>query len=303
MSKATIFQRVQKSAGWLEWLTVNFCRKHEYLAERPEWLEEYRVTVADATKVMRKELYTLHMMIELFSLSVAEQILTDGDTGESMTNFQSIRKNDLTLADRAYGTVTSMRWLEERGAYYVFRLKAKAFNLYRLNEKGKYVRFELTEELKDWTEGKTLCISAFYRQGKDYFPIRVCARGKSAEDIEKGTARVKSSNSGEKRGKVTELQSVYNKFIVLVTNLPGEITAGQILELYRMRWQIELVFKRLKSSAVFIARFFNRGIRRAFRRDAPVIRSLNAPCTGNFWRLLSSFWISGHPRRHRPRCR
>ena len=247
MSKVAIFQRVQKSAEWLEWLTVNFCRKHEYLAERPEWLEEYRVTVADATKVMGKELYTLHMMIELFSLSVAEQILTDGASGESMTNFQSIRKNDLILADRVYGTVRGMRWLEERGAYYAFRLKAKAFNLYRLNEKGRYVRFDLTAELKDWTEGKTLCFSVFYRQGKRYFPVRICARGKSAEDIEKGSARVKASNSGEKRGKITELQSIYNKFIVLVTNLPEEISPGQILELYRMRWQIELVFKRLKS--------------------------------------------------------
>ena len=87
----------------------------------------------------------------------------------------------------------------------------------------------------------------FYRQGKDYFPVRVCALGKSAEDIEKGTARVKASNSGKNRGKVSELQSIYNKFIVVVTNLPEQITARQVLELYRMRWQIELVFKRLKS--------------------------------------------------------
>ena len=87
----------------------------------------------------------------------------------------------------------------------------------------------------------------FYKQGKTYFPVRVCARGKSAEAIEKGKARIKVSNSGAKRGKVTELQSVYNKFIVVVTNLPEEIAAGEILELYRMRWQIELVFKRLKS--------------------------------------------------------
>ena len=67
------------------------------------------------------------------------------------------------MADRVYGTVTGMRWLEERGAYYAFRLKAKAFNLYQLNEKGRHVRFDLTEELKDWAEGKTLCFSVFYR--------------------------------------------------------------------------------------------------------------------------------------------
>ncbi len=58
---------------------------------------------------MGKKLYTLHIMIELFSLSVAERILTDASAGESMTNFQSIRKNDLMVADRAYGAVTGMR--------------------------------------------------------------------------------------------------------------------------------------------------------------------------------------------------
>ena len=65
-----------RSAAWLEWLTVHFCREHESLMERPEWLRDFRVTAVDATKVMEKELYALHMMIKLFSLSVAEQILT-----------------------------------------------------------------------------------------------------------------------------------------------------------------------------------------------------------------------------------
>lgn len=243
MSKVALYQRVAKSAEWLEWLTVHFCREHEYLMDRPKWLKDFRVTIVDATKAMGKELYTLHMMIELFTLSVSEQVLTDASRGESMTNFQSVQKNDLTLGDRAYGSITGMRWMEEREAYYVFRMKAKAFNLYQRNEKGHYVRLDLTEKLNDWEEGKTLCFSLFYRQGKTYFPVRVCARGKSAEEIERGSRRIKASNAG----KITELQSVYNKFIVVVTNLPEEIAAGEILELYRMRWQIELVFKRLKS--------------------------------------------------------
>src|SRR5271156_3574569 len=36
-------------------------------------------------------------------------------------------------------------------------------------------------------------------------------------------------------------------FMVLVTSLPAEISADQICAAYRMRWQIELAFKRLKS--------------------------------------------------------
>ena len=39
-----------------------------------------------------------------------------------------------------------------------------------------------------------------------------------------------------------------NNFIVLVTSiLEKQISAKDILELYRLRWQIELYFKRLKS--------------------------------------------------------
>jgi len=34
---------------------------------------------------------------------------------------------------------------------------------------------------------------------------------------------------------------------VLVTSLPNTIPAGEICAVYRLRWQIELAFKRLKS--------------------------------------------------------
>ena len=251
MSKVAIYERVKKSARWLEWLTVHICREHEYLVGKPEWLKPYRVTVVDATRTSRKGSQqadeTLHTMMELFSLSVLEQRLTGADRGESMTNFSGVEKNDLVLADRAYGTITSMRWLAEREAFYVFRIKANAFNLYQCKENGEYVRFDLTKELHDWEAGKILCFEAFYKQGRNYYPVRICARGKSREEIEEGAERIKASNSGEKRGKVTALQSIYNKFIVVVTNLPYEITPEQVLELYRMRWQIELLFKRLKS--------------------------------------------------------
>ena len=243
MSKPAIFERARKSAAWLEWMTVRFCREHGYLVEKPEWLEGYRVTVTDATRTKGQTEEILHMMMELFSLSAAEQKLTGADRGESMTNFSDIQKNDLVIADRAYGSVTSMRWMEEREAYYAFRLKAGAFNLYRRDEKGRFVRFDPTEEWT-WEEGKTFSSEAFYKHDGHYYPVRICAKGKPRETVEKGEKRLKAS---KKRGEITHLQSVYNQFIIVATNLPPEITRDQVLELYRMRWQVELLFKRLKS--------------------------------------------------------
>ena len=42
----------------------------------------------------------------------------------------------------------------------------------------------------------------------------------------------------------------YAKYVSLFTTFPqGDFPAGDILEWYRLRWQVELVFKRFKSLA------------------------------------------------------
>ena len=252
LNKNAVYERVQKSQAWVEWLAINFCVEHEYLVQAPEWLACYRVLAVDASNVSKPGStnadYRLHTMINLFSLAMAEYHLTTATTGESMTNFSTLIPNDLVVGDRAYGTIKGMDWLIEKGAYFVYRLKANAFNLYVKNGKGYFVRFDLSEKLAtEWEEGKVLDLDLFYRTGKEYRPVRVCAIGKTEEAIQAGTARIKRSNHGDNRTKVTPLQEIFNKFVVVVTNLPASISPEQALELYRMRWQIEMVFKRLKS--------------------------------------------------------
>lgn len=251
LSKVAIYERVKKSGAWLKWLVLNFCYEYNYLVPKPSYLESYRILATDATKVSKPGSttadYVLHEMIDLFSLSRVEQHLTTAEVGETMTNFTDLQPNDLVIGDRAYGTLTSMMWMEAHQAYFLFRLKANSFSLYQKNANGQFVRFDLTEKLTDWEEGKLLEFDLFYRKGKEYFPVRVCALGKTADAIEKGSERIKRSNHGENRTKVTPLQTIYNKFIVVVTNLPKNISAAQVMDLYRLRWQIELVFKRMKS--------------------------------------------------------
>ncbi|WP_165982913.1 transposase [Dankookia rubra] len=36
-------------------------------------------------------------------------------------------------------------------------------------------------------------------------------------------------------------------YLMLVTSLPAEVPAADVLEAYRLRWQVELAFKRIKS--------------------------------------------------------
>ena len=37
------------------------------------------------------------------------------------------------------------------------------------------------------------------------------------------------------------------KYIIIATSLGDEVSATEVMELYRARWQIEIAFKRLKS--------------------------------------------------------
>jgi hypothetical protein len=39
----------------------------------------------------------------------------------------------------------------------------------------------------------------------------------------------------------------FNEYVVVVTPLPDSVTADEVLETYRRRWQVGIRFKRLKS--------------------------------------------------------
>ena len=45
----------------------------------------------------------------------------------------------------------------------------------------------------------------------------------------------------------TDEAKAFNEFFIVVTSLPKKITAKQVLETYRLRWQVEICFKRFKS--------------------------------------------------------
>lgn len=248
LNKTAVQKRITNSGKWLKWILQQMCIEGKYLSEVPQWLEEYRVCLTDASDYIKQGSknadFRFHHMIELFSLNIVEFHFTEASEGEKISRYQSIKSKDIIIADRAYGTIKGMEYVSGKGADFLFRLRAKAFNLY--TEKNEL--FELTEYLRENYEAeKIIDLKLFYKSGKEYHPVRICAVAKGEKDIEKSYKHIKKSNSKKNRGKVTDLQKIYSKYVVVVTSLQETVCAQQILELYRMRWQIELVFKRLKS--------------------------------------------------------
>jgi hypothetical protein len=246
LTKNAVYERIKGSEGWLKWLSENILRGSGLLAEKPAWLRDKRVCLIDASDQAvygsMKADYRLHYGVDLFTLEVVEMHLSDCKQGERVGNFQSFGAGDVVIGDRAYGTIQGIEYLRGRGSDFALRLKSRAFTVY--TKEGK--RVELSEYFEGLGEGESGEARVYYKVGDEYRPLRICARRKRKEEEEQGRERLEKTKKRKGEGEISENQEVYNRYIVIGTSLEG-VSAGQITELYRMRWEIEQVFKRLKS--------------------------------------------------------
>ncbi len=176
----------------------------------------------------------------MFSLTCNQFKLTEQSTGESLKNFE-IKEKDLIIADRAYGTVTSTGHCLKGGGDFIIRIKNKPFNMY--DGQGKKIL------LSDWL--KTLGseageISVYIKSSdKKLVPLRICARKKTEEEIAIGEKRLKRLES-KRQITYSDDTKFTHQFMFVITSIPASVSAEKVLEFYRLRWQVELVFKRYK---------------------------------------------------------
>jgi IS4 transposase len=136
-----------------------------------------------------------------------------------------------------------MEYLKECGSDYLLRHRTGAFTLY--NERQE--RVEVTDFFQTLEAGASEAVTLYYKQEEGYKLVRLCAIRKTEEEEAKGVERLKAINRTKTHGKPPgEAQLANNRYIIVMTSLL-EVEAALLLELYRFRWQIELVFKRLKS--------------------------------------------------------
>jgi hypothetical protein len=248
LNKTAVYKRICGSGEWLKWLCERFCRQGGLLAEKPPWLAGKQVCLVDASEDVicgrRKSYFRLHYCLDLFTLGMRELKVTGIKTGETLTNFTGLGKNDIVVGDRIYGSIPGIEYLREQGSGFVLRLRARAFTVY--NQDGR--KISLLGRLQGLKAGESRSFEVRYLHKGEYVPLRVCTTRKDRDSERAGLKRLKKTNQRKKQGaEVSKLQSDYNRYIIVATSLPETVGAEKVLELYRMRWQIELAFKRLKS--------------------------------------------------------
>lgn len=244
ISDVAFMERFAVCADWFGRISAELSPGLVADYEKPAYLKDYRPVGFDASDVREKgrsgQTYRLHYGIDIFALSAVSYKITDQKTGEKMSNF-ILDEGDLAIADRAYGTINSIEYCLQNNADFIFRLRTGCFAVYGENGDKK----DMVSEFSHLDYEESTEFSAFIHSSKK-MPVRICVRRKDKQACEK-TKKKLHRNASKKQRKLSAESESFNEYIVLVTSLPSNISADEVLQTYRYRWQIENYFKRLKS--------------------------------------------------------
>lgn len=242
VSDVALLGRLRSSGEWFRWMVEQMSRRlstttHDVLAGK-------RVRLVDASVVCEPgatgSTWRIHYMIDLSSLSCEQLQVTLPDEGETLTRFE-VQAGDVLMADRGLAHRRGIRHVVDAGGDVIVRSNMVSVPLE--DDKGRYV--SLLPKLRKLAVGQTRAWPAFMRDDGGTIALRVCALKKSAEQLRKAQAKLQEVASRKGRKLQPETLEAAG-YVVVLTTLP-DLSAQQVLELYRHRWQIELAFKRLKS--------------------------------------------------------
>ena len=231
---------------WIKWMNQHLIEEQLPACNIPEKLKGKRVKAIDASDILTKgavkQTWHLHYAFDLFSFSSAEFHITPESTGETLENFK-LQPEDLIVADRIYATITGMEHCRNAGADFIMRLRNKAFNLY--DENGD--QLHLTEDILKSVDMTCHDFTVYYKTKENELkPIRLCAVRKTEEEIIAEQKKLDRKES-RKQLKISEDTKISHNYFFVITSLGEAYSSEEIMKIYRLRWQVEMVFKRFKS--------------------------------------------------------
>lgn len=248
VSDVALLKRLRNSEEWLRRLCVDLLRENGIALATPASTKRLRIVDGTIVKEPGKTgsqwriLYSLQLpslSCDFFEISAT----TGKGTGESFRRVP-IGPQELVLGDAGYWSAAGIEFVRSRGADVLVRVNPQTFLAY--GPRGHRVRLlsrlqavRQPGEIGEWKvvlRGENASIEG-----------RVCALRKSEHAIQQAHRRLQRKAS-KKQTTMQPDTLEYAKYVIVFTTLQAE-SACEVLECYRLRWQIELAFKRMKTLA------------------------------------------------------
>jgi len=192
--------------------------------------------------------WRIHGVFDLGSGGFSHLELTDKHGAEALERGAAL-SGEIRIGDRNYARVPVLnRFLADAGgkADFIVRVGWNALRL--ITPRGQsFDLIKYLQHLPTHMRPHEVALLAGGERGQAALPLRLIIQRKTAEATE--ATRLALRRAAIKKGKKLDPRSlIAAEFMILGTSLPKKgYTAKDILAVYRLRWQIELAFKRLKS--------------------------------------------------------
>jgi hypothetical protein len=167
--------------------------------------------------------------------------------GESWDQFP-FAPGDWVLADRGYCHAEALGEAARQGAFFTVRLNPQGIRLHTPHGELCPVVDHL-QALQGTGQSAEWPVHIPLPGPHPPLPVRLCAVRKSAAAI--ALAQKKLQCKARKEGWKVQAESlIYAQYVMVLSTFPADrYSTSRVLEAYRLRWQVELVFKRLKQIA------------------------------------------------------
>ncbi len=248
LSEPSLMERLCKAAPWLgEIVAALIAQQAAVPAKR--WAG-YRLRAIDATALCQpgadRTTWRLHVGYDLASGQVDHIALTDGRGGENLQRL-TYRPGEIVLGDRIYARAHNLEGVTRDGADFIVRT---GWNSLRLKHPdGSAFDLFATLRAQAGEEGEVRVHVDEGPGARAGLDLRLIVWRKTPEQAQAEQKRL--LKNAKKRGTKVDPRSLEAAgYVMLVTSLPADaFPAGDVLAIYRFRWQIELAFKRMKSLA------------------------------------------------------
>ena len=235
-------KRLRTANPWLLWVLGALLAAPGHSAG-PVSQRSRRVRLIDATRLRQPggtgDDWRVHFSYDFTAGRMDEVVVTDQHSAERLTHF-TLQPGDIAVGDRGYGYRSSVATAVQQGADVALRITPATFPVETAGGEAFALSAWLCHSHAAQQEWHGWCA----HDGQRY-AIRVVAARLPPEAAAR--ARQRTAQQAQKHGRSPAAVTLaLAEWVIVVTTLPVDWTLHDVLRLYRARWAVELVFKRMK---------------------------------------------------------
>lgn len=234
--------RLGCASPWLAWLLSELLAAA--VATAPDLARrQRRILLVDATRLAQLggtgDDWRVHLVYDLLAARMAQVVVTDQKGAEQFAHYDP-QPGDILVGDCGYGYRKNVAFAYHTQADTVLRVYLPSFPV----EDAAGQPFDAVAWLLA-QHGTGVEWNGFCRDRGQRYPVRLIASKLPAAKV--AAARKRTAQKAKKaQRKLTPTTVALAGWVVLITTLDATWSASDVLRLYQARWQIALVFKRIK---------------------------------------------------------